>query len=171
MATKKPRDKAHQPVAQRIPKYFSVPMVADSLPDHAHHIYASIYAFLAAPAVDSANNLCRRMCEISRGLVLASGGIPLSKLTDQHSRAVLGAIKALDLFVRRYYSESTMTVREEDAAALKGAAGKLDVALRSIPFRVWGNAVADVAYTLQMQDRANRLKFEQAAARCEALAA
>lgn len=164
----KPR-KAHKPVAQRIPKFFSVPMVADHFPDHAHFIYAAIYTFLANPTVESANNLTQRMCEISRGLVLASGGIPLSKLRDAHSRAVHGAIMALEVFVKRYYRESVLLVTEEDAAALKAGAGKLDIALRSIPAAYWIRAQADVAHTLHMQNKANRVKFLEAAARCEAM--
>jgi hypothetical protein len=166
----KPR-KHHQPVAQRIPKFFSVPMVADKFPDHAHFIYAAIYAFLANPAVESANNLTQRMCEISRGLVIASGGIPLSKLKDAHSRAVLGTILALEVFVQRYYRDAVLRVTEEDEKALKAGAGKLDIALRSIPAAYWPQALVDVANTLHTQNKKNRAKFAEAAAKCEAMAA
>lgn len=167
----KTRDKAHQPVAQRIPKFFSVPMVADELPDHAHKIYAAIYAYLHQPTLDAHNYLLRVICEISRGLVLASGSVPLSKLRDAHSRAVLAAIDALGAIEKRYYVDAVHLVAENDAKALLEVAGKVDVALRSIPFRVWDRAQADVAYTLQQQERKHRVKFAEAAARCEAMAA
>lgn len=167
----KPRDKTHQPVAQRIPKYFSVPMVADELPDHAHKIYAAIYAYLHQPTLDAHNYLLRVICEISRGLVLAAGSVPLSKLRDPHSRAVLTAIDALGAIEIRYYVDAVHLVTENDAKALLEVAGRVDVALRSIPFRLWGNAQADVAYTLQQSSRRNKVKFAEAAARCEAIAA
>lgn len=167
----KPRDKVHQHVAQRIPKFFSVPMVSDALPDHAHKIYAAIYAYLHQPTLDAHNYLLRVICEISRGLVLAAGSVPLSKLRDPHSRAVLAAIDALGAIERRYYADAVHQVSENDSKALLAVAGRVDEALRSIPFRVWGNAQADVAYTMQQQGKKHREKFAEAAARCEAMVA
>jgi hypothetical protein len=129
----KKRSKAYKPRAATVPMLFVLSRVPDRYPYKAAELYGQLIAFIESPSFTTSKNLSHELAAIAGGMSYMHKGVGLKYLRDPGSIAIVSAIFCMNAIGARFERTGAIAVTEQDKATLRGAAARLDEALRTMP--------------------------------------